>query len=95
MKTRENPHDSLAFFLRENQRKPESPMKDRSDNRERDRGGSLAWLTFGACLLILACVVPESRRLLVVVILVTAAFRFGVLSSRGGKGTPHMGEEDT
>ncbi len=67
-------------------------MKDRSDNRERDRGGSLAWLTLGACLLTLAFVVPEWRGLLVVAILVTAAFRFGVPSSRGGEG---MEEKDT
>ncbi len=64
---------------------PERPMKDRSDNRDRDGGGALGWLAFGSALLALAFVVPESRALLVVAILVTAAFRFGVLSSRGGE----------
>ncbi len=61
-------------------------MKSESyDNRDRDGGGALGWLAFGSALLALAFVVPESRALLVVAILVTAAFRFGVLSSRGGE----------
>ena len=71
-------------------------MKSESyDNRDRDGGGALGWLAFGSALLALAFIVPQSRALLVVAILVTAAFRFGVLSSRGGEGSTHMEEKDT